>query len=180
MWYWYKSRRTELFLDYDAQWKLFQGLLALRRAIVQRLLRVENWWIESSLNKEHYHVVVVLREEMSDIERTAWEIRLWSDIGRATWDMMRIARTGDKTGILIRKAPLGQGFRDPDATCDCQCNKHITFEDRKNCEALQSLQIGEPVSQFFPVNRDRKRRKKLPYFKYGKQSVSQLIKLRKR
>lgn len=165
-------------MDVDSKRQLFFSILRLRRAVMQKRLLVASWWLDVSRTKEHYHVVIVLEEPMGEIERTAWECFLCSDRDRVVWDLMRISRLGAKTGILIREKAF-QGFREPDAICNCK-GKHDNFEVRSKCPALRKLQIGEPVSRWLPVNCDRKQRKTLPYFKFGKQSIGLLKILKER
>lgn len=179
-WLWYIARRTELLLDFDTEGALFYGRQRLQRAMRRGFLDVREVYLERSVSRDSYHMAVRLRKPMPAVERGAWEIFLHSDLTRGLYNLMRLQRRIRGAGLLIRRTPFS--YRKPDYVCYCRTNnrdKHKPLKVTRHCPALKVLQGDAAGAEYFPRNRDRKRRKRSAVLPFGKVPLSRILYNRK-
>lgn len=153
-WYWYVSRADELMLDLDGSRESRFGPTRLRLEAACSIIVPEHLWVFRSGTPGHYHVIVQMAWPMPDIERFVWEMQLRGDLFRGRCNIMRALYGHRAPGLLI--APKRwEGFRDPDAECQCTGKHNIAV--MAICQAAQELRGEHAAASFFgPLPKGRK------------------------
>src|SRR5262249_23947684 len=133
--YRYYARSNEIFLDLDNQRAISRAFNVLSRAIETRELRVKSLWIFQSATPKHVHVVIVLREVMSIIDRLAWSLWMANDRLRVAFILKRCIDEVPHEDLLMGRQRY---HRDADEVCSC-LGKHKDASVTGNCEAMSRL-----------------------------------------
>jgi hypothetical protein len=170
-WYWYISKKTEIFCDLDSASALGRCVGVLRRVIRRGYLPIKAVYLYPSNSAFKYHVVIHLGRALSRQHRALWALWLGSDKVRGIYTLRRMGLGVQSADILIRRQPI---YRKPDAVCSC-AEKHKPVRVTKHCAVMNKL-LGPDiaVAEFFPRNRDRRRHggKRLPW---GKVPLSAIL-----
>ena len=173
-WYWYIAQPRELLLDLDSETALYYARARLQRAMRRGFLKVRDIYFERSVSRNSYHLAVRLQKPMRAVERAVWEIFLHSDITRGLYNIMRLQRRIRGAGLLIRRERFRDFYREADYVCYCP-GKHKTKRITRHCPALKLLQGDAAGAEYFPINRDRKRRKRSRFLPFGKVPLSLIL-----
>ncbi len=118
-WLWYVERENELFIDADDPHRKGRRDLVLERlarcTLVKKVVRVA---VAPSATPGNWHIAVELRVKLNETMRSAWRLRLGSDIFHEAHNMKRIALGVKYPNLLIRQTPI-PGWRKSDAICEC-------------------------------------------------------------
>ncbi len=162
--YWYLRHERELLLDLDFATKHVkrpgskgpqtrsEGFRQrLQTAIREGLLDVEAVWKSESNTERKYHVAVLLKKPVSELEALIWQFHFFSDLLRSKSDLMRYAQGIKPASLLIRNAKFPQFWREPDAQCPC-VKKHDTAKmmelGESACDVWKRLRGANPWSLF--------------------------------
>lgn len=174
-WYWYIGRPTELLLDLDSKRALWYAVQKLRRNIKRGFLDVQEVQLFPSIGAGHFHMLVLLENELPAIERAVWELQLGSDIKRAQYNIMRVLRGLKATNLLIVDRPYTGLWRVYDRVCDCP-EKHKPRRITNHCPVLRELHGEEAGAEYFAIQRDRRKRVEAIRLPFGKVPLSTILK----
>lgn len=182
-WFWYVARPNEIFVDLDSPAATTRALSVLRRALnVKRTaktpllkLGILGVWLYPSEAEGHSHLIVVLKNNLSFIDRTAWSLWLGTDQIRAAYVMERFLSFACRNDASIPDGWVDSvidnpsfptellsvrheyGFRKPDTFCFCK-EKHKKKHVTDKCSALVAILGDMRSADYFPRNRDRVKR----------------------
>lgn len=158
-WFWYWARPYEIFVDLDSGRAITRALSVLRRALqVKRYaatpvnrLHIESVWMYPSLEKNHAHLIIVLKKDLPFTTALAWSLWMGTDQIRAAYVLERRKRCSIGELLCVREP---YQFRKPDAVCSCK-RKHKEKPVTDRCPALLRLLRDERSADYFPRNRDK-------------------------
>lgn len=176
-WLWYVARENEIFLDLDSKRALTRALSVVRRCLLVKPGRKGSWnelpvraaYVYPSLTPDHFHMVLVLDNEVSFYLRVAWALWMGSDRLRAAYVMERFRWLPDFPPTLFEEVhgyipsdlfsvPVGSvRWRIHDDLCSCK-EKHKADAVTSKCPALRRILGSQCAADYFPRNRDKKKR----------------------
>lgn len=171
-WKWYVSRDNEIFLDLDSRRATERAFSVLRRSMTSARLDVDSIWFYPSTKPNHAHLIVCLKSGMPALQRALWALWMGSDRIRSVYVIERLRHMVIAADVFSTRM-LFQ-FRAPDDTCVCP-GKHKDKGVTDKCPAMQRLLMEERSADYFPRNRDRKKRKPLPLVPWGRVPKSMLM-----
>lgn len=186
-WYWYVARSNEIFVDLDSRRALSRALAVLRRAVTresklrqaagtdrfrlggdnlrtvhenyppfENLLSVDSAFVYPSPTKNHVHLIVVLKDSLPIKLRACWALWMGGDQLRAAYVLERARHGLQAVELLTARKPYVD-FRPFDDVCGCK-EKHKRSSVTEKCEAMNRLLGIHRSADYFPRNKDRKRR----------------------
>ncbi len=133
--FWYVERANELLLDADSEERRKLVLIRLGRAA---RLRVKRVLMLPSGKEGHWHIAVVLENNLSTLEAAAWRLRLGSDLFREAHTLIRLAHGIAAPSLLICRYPFEH--REPDGVCDCTAHGE---ESMRSCKTARRIRPTE-------------------------------------
>lgn len=185
-WYWYTATSSEIFVDLDSKRALQRALSVLRRAVqksrylpiisdsrypFQNSLHVQSIWVYPSQTANHFHLIIVLKNQLPVQTRIAWALWMGGDQLRAAYVMERWRHGNIRPELICTTTRYG--FRIPDNVCHCQ-KKHKQKQVTDACPALRDILDEHRSADYFPRNQDRERRGPLRV-EWGKLSKRRLL-----
>lgn len=162
VWYWYVARPNEIFVDLDSNAAISRALSVVRRALNAKrvggplnYLPIESVWLYRSQAKGHAHLIIVLKSPMEMQTRQMWALWMGGDPLRVAYVLERYRRCG-KGDLLASRVQYG--FREFDEYCECK-EKHKPKHVTEKCSALFRILRVHHSDDYFPRNRDKKKRK---------------------
>lgn len=151
--YWYAARPDEIFLDLDSRRALMRCMKVLRAAKMELLgSKVRAVFHYPTGRKGHCHVVIVLRNSISDKARAIVALWLGSDRLRTCYVMARIwSMEHDRYEVVAPDLLIAsrEYHRVPDGRCECK-GKHKERHITDNCPALLDFLGTARSKDFFP------------------------------
>lgn len=154
---WYVAKDDELLIDIDGRSgepakKLESFRRRLRAAFLCKKLDVRSVWLFPSQTSKHFHAFVQLADNMRQVERIAWELRLGSDIYRTCANLLRHERIIQAASLFFAsdtedEAIQGSGFYRV-ADHYCTCTEH-TEESLAHCVIEKWLRGRYASCDFF-------------------------------
>ena len=186
VWHWYVCRSHEMFLDLDSRGALTRALSVLRRAMrgpsvkengtpcvfpFTNRLNVESVWVYPTTKANHFHMIVVLKNALPFELKTCWSLWMGADQLRAAYVFERYRHRCFRTDLLASRQAYG--FRDHDFECVCRA-KHKSKSVTDKCPALRWMLGAHRSADYFPRNKDRRRRGPLS-IEWGRISKRKLL-----
>jgi len=139
--YWYAAKSNEIFLDLDNRRAISRAFNVLSKAVRRGDLHVKGIYIYPSSTKGHVHVIIVLREVMTIIDRLAWSLWMGNDRLRVAFILKRCIDEIPNEDLLMGNRRY---HRPPDDICACT-GKHKDMKITGKCEAMARL-IGREAA----------------------------------
>lgn len=157
--HWYSSRDNEIFLDLDSRRAVARALSVLRIAIRQKRLDIRRVWLYGTPTNGHAHMIVELRQSMSQLNRVAWGLWLGNDRLRAAYVLYRWEEYPfAHCDLLVSRTKYG--FRKEDAICFCE-GKHKEQKVTDACPAMTELLQERRSADYFARTGKAPTRKKI-------------------
>lgn len=170
-WYWYASRSNEIFLDLDSRRAMSRAFQVLRRAIQTKKLNVADVWLYSTSTPSHAHLILVLKENLTMVEKVGWALWMGSDRIRSVYVLERWRQKVRCPDVLCTRRVYE--FRPANFVCRCLAEKHKDKKVTDACPAMLAL-VGEHRSaDYYPRDRDKKKRGALtvPWGRVSKRTI---------